>query len=445
MKTIILGAGDVGYNVASKLILENRDIIIIEKKLELAKFTSNHLDCIVIQGDGTNLDTLSEAGIKDADIFISVTDSDEVNMISCMLLDNNETTVKIARVRNINYTRTMLLKKPMGIDYVINPEIEASKSIINTVEHGAISDIYLFEHTDIQMRNIFIDRTFPFINKSVKFIRKAAPGDYIIAGVQRKGDVILPHGDIIIKEQDSLYIIGKKLSINKFLSKTGSKVRKLKNIVVAGMGKIGRYVASYLDEEGRNVKVVDADYNKCKEIAEDNSGLLVIHGDISDENVFEEERLANNDLIITATDNEELNILSAVYAKSVGVKRSIAVASKANYLQIAPNLGIDSTVSPKMSAVNTILKYIRKGKVKNVFPIFDGRAEAIEFTISSSNKFKDICLKDLEMPKDSLIVAVIRGKKSFIPSGDFKIETSDNIITFSKKVSTERLEEMFSS
>lgn len=443
MRIIIVGAGEIGYNIAEQLILENKDVVLIEKDSEKAKYVSNHLDCMVLSGEGTSVDLLREAGIEHTDIFISVTNSDEINMISCFIVANEfNTPIKLARVRNIEYSKTrMFTKTRIGIDFVVNPEFEAAKSIINTVEHGATSDVFSFEDMDIQFRDIFVDEESNLAGKKIKYIRNFTDGDFLIAGILRESDVIIPHGETVILNDDHIFVVGTKKAINQFILKSGIKRKKLRKILIAGGSNIGSIVGDILSFRGRKVTLVDKDYNVCKELAEKYPDITVLNGDISDSIFFEEEQLNDYDLIITTTNNEELNILSAVYAKTLGVTRAIALVNKSNFIKISKSLGIDATISSKLSSAGAILKFIRKGNVKGVNTIFDGKAEAIEFNISKESYLAGKILKDLKMPDRTLVIAVLRDGRGIIPDGNFMIKPGDNVIIFANKESIAELEE----
>ena len=443
MRILIIGAGEIGYTIAEQLILEGKDVVLVEKNPEKAKYVSNHLDCMVLTGEGTSTDILKEAGIENTDIFISVTNSDEVNMISCFIVANEfNVPLKLARVRNLEYSKTrMFTKTRIGIDFVVNPEFEAAKSIINTVEQGATSDVFSFEDMDIQFRDIFVDEESILAGKKIKYVRSFADGDFLIAGILRENDVVIPHGDTIILNDDHLFVVGTKKTINQFMLKSGIKRKKLKKILIAGGGNIGSIVADILSFRGRKVTLVDKDYEVCKNLAEKYPEVTVLNGDISDSVFFEEEQLGDYDLVITTTSNEELNILSAIYAKTLGVTRSIALVNKSNFIKISKSLGIDATISPKLSSASAILRFIRKGNVKGVNTIFDGKAEAIEFNISENNYLSGKTLKDLKLPDRTLIVAVLRDGKGIIPDGNFLIKPKDNVIIFANKESIAELEE----
>ena len=446
MNIVIVGAGEVGTHIASQLVAEQKDVVIIEKDPECAAKASNMLDCLVITGEGSNVDILKQAGAENADIFIAATSVDEVNMISCFVAGSAfNTPVKIARVRNVDYMRGGLLKNSsIGIDYLVNPEIEAAFDIVQTVLHGASSGIFAFQGTNAQLRDFLVKDDSIFNGVLVKDIRSIIDQNFIIAGVLRNEMLHIPKGDFQILTGDHIYIVALGKSFNKILTRAGMTVDKLKRIVLVGGGLIGKHIAGMLIEDGKDVRIIEKDYERCKELSALYPEATVINGNISDQDVFEEENVAYTDAIITTTQSEELNILAGVYAKSKGVKRAVALIDKLNYTTLATNLGIDSCISAKLSSVDAILKFIRKGNIKNVYTIFEGQAEAIEFIVGSSNKnIIGKKIMDLKFPSGCLIIAVQRHRKTIIPTGSLVIEEGDSIITFAAHDEISRLEELF--
>lgn len=445
MKIVIAGAGEVGFNLARHLIENGDDVTLVDKDKSRIRYVQEHLDCYVVEGEITNYDLLKSIGIDDADIFIAVTDSDEVNMISCLIVNSNfSVNTKIARVRNIDYHKINLFdKKIAGFDYLVNPEVEAAKSIIRAVEYGAVSDIFVFDDTDIQLREVFVDDDVDIAGKTLEYLRKKSNIPFVVAGIYNDNDFTIPTGKYEIKRGDHLFIVGTKSNLDHLFSYIGLKRRKIKSVIIAGGGKIQRLVIEGLISKGRDIIVIEKDYEKSKMLASMFPEVLVLNSDISDESLLEEEDLNTKDLIITATDNDEINILSASYYKSIGVKRAIALIDKANYLHIASGLGVDISISPKLSAVNTILKYIKKGNILNIYSIFNGKAEAIEFLLKEGSALDGLPIRDCKIPSNSVIVAVNRDGKSYIPDGSFRFQKGDIVITFALKDAIKDLEEFF--
>ncbi len=444
MKIIIVGAGEVGTHIASQLIEEKKDVTIIERDPETARRVNDVLDCLVINGEGTNVDCLIEAGIEKTDIFVAATSIDEVNMVSCLVAASEfKIPVKIARVRNIEYNKTNIFDKSfIGVDYIVNPEIEASYDITQTVELGATSSIFSFDGTNAQLRDFVIEENSIFAGKALKDIRGLFKEQFIIAGVMRDGEVTIPSGDFEIKIGDHIYITALGRSFRKIMKTVGEKESKLKKIIIVGGGLIGKHVTGMMIDKGRDVRLIEKDYDRCKEIAALYPDVIVINGDVSDEEIFDQENLSLADAVITTTQNEELNILAGVYAKSRGVRRAVALIDKTNYTYLATSLGIDACISAKTSSSDAILKFIRRGNVKKVYTIFEGQAEAIEFLINYNSFLANKMLKEVKLPLGCLIVAVQRKRKTIIPDGNFKIQVGDSVIVFIINSSISKFEEI---
>ena len=446
MYIVIAGAGSIGLHIAQRLIDKDKDVVLIEKDFNRAKYLSNHLDCLVINDMANNIEVLQSAGTHKADYFISVTDSDEVNMISCGLVGSEfNVPYKIARVRNLEYSHAKIIQKPfLNIDLIVNPEVEAARVIGETIVQGATSDVITFEKTDVQMRNLFVDATSIFKDRTLREIKQSLNEDFLIGGIARKNTILIPSGDTRVHENDTLYLVSTQDVLERIFLRAGKSTVEIRSIIIVGGGRIGTLAAYLLQEKGYPFKIIEKDYERCKFLSMVFPESLIINADISDEDIFEEERLFDNDLIITATNSQELNILTAMYAKSHGIKRSIAVVVKSSYLTIASELGIDSTVNPKSSAADTILKFIGGSSIESVHSIFDGLAQVMEFSVESPSRVTAVPIRDLGMPENSLIVSVTRDNGNHIPDGDFTIQDNDNVLIISKKKSIPRIERMFS-
>ena len=463
-KVVIAGAGTTGFQVARHLIADNKNVVLIERNPETAKYAVNHLDCMVINDSGNRLPALREAGIESADFFISVTDSDELNIVACGLVASEfGVPCKIARVRNPDYAKSNLSGHSlMDVDYFVNPEIEAAQAIVKSVEQGATSDVMTFENTDLQMRNFLVDDRTLFAKQSIAAIKQTLDADFLVAGISRGEHFFVPRGDTIVETGDELYLVAAEHSLEEVFVIAGRPRVDLNRVLLVGGGRVGSFVAGSLSRRGyrangrrprrlldylrrdiKRLKIVDSNYQNCKRLAEEFPDAVVINSDVSEEGFFEEEALAGSDLIITTTDNPELNILVAIYAKTLGIKRSIALVNKFNYLTVASRLGADVIISPKYSVVNTILKFIRRGKVKSVHSILGGLAEVIESTLDGSRGFVGREVRDVKMPDNSLIVAVSRNGSHIVPRSNYTLRDGDKLTMVAKTESITRVEEMF--
>jgi len=466
MKIVIVGAGNVGIQIARQLIEENKDVVLIDRDPEKIKFAQNSLDCMVVHGEANSRQILETAGIADADFFISVTESDELNMIACGLVSSEFTVpYKIARVRNIDYSDSRISDKPfLGIDYVVNPEIEAARAITRSVEHGATSDIMYFEDSSFQMRTLLAGPDSFFSEKTVKEVKESLGLDFIIAVVLRDNDYIIPSGNTVIRTGDTLYVIGEQETLEAIFSWAGKHRVDLKRVIVVGGGRIGSYVARdllnktplggktsvtklfrnlFTSRTARRLVIIEKDYETSKNLAEQFPEALVINDDISNEGVLEDGDFLKYDLLIAVTENQELNLVTSLYAKSLGIDRTIALVNKNNYLNIAANLQIDTTISLSNTMVNTVLKFVRRGNIKNVHAISGGKLEIIEVSCDEDSSFFGKKIKDLKLPHDTLIIFISNGQENIIPHGDYTIQSGDHIVLITRKESIKKLDKMF--
>ena len=464
MHFIILGAGNVGYQLAKQLVQEDNDVTLIEKDAERAKHVSGLLDCLVINEAGNRLETLRKAGIAKADYFIAVTDSEEVNMITCGMVSGESNGVhKIARIRNLDYTDTqVLLESYLGINYVVNLEIETSRSIIRAVEQGAVSDIVYFAKSDLQMRSITVAGTSIFRDKSIEAIKKSAEGHFLVAVILRGNYYLIPKGDTLVREGDKLYLIASQKNLEQIFTQAGKEKRIVNKIVIIGGSGVAYHVAdhflsplkselSFFDrllrgfrkDKKRRVNIIESDYERCEYLSERYPNALVINADISDEDLAEEEQLSDADVVMAVTDNQELNIVNAVYAKTLGAKRAIALVNKSSYLHVASLLGIDVTISRIDSMVNSILNYIRRSSFHSVYSISGGKVEILELSVTNGSRSLGKKLRDIKLPGDTLVLSVNRGSEDIIPDGDLALLEDDHLIVITHKTAVPAVEKLF--
>ncbi len=467
MYVVILGAGRVGTQLARQLILENKDVVLIERDSDNAKDAAGKLDCLVVNDEGNSLEGLTKAGIHKADYFVSVAASDETNLIACGLVSaeyGNITT--IARVRNLDYSRTKIVSKSfLGIDYVINPEIEAAKIINYAISRGARGDIMLFENSDLQMRNLVIKQESLFKGQSLKKVRQSMDFAFLIAVILRNDKYIIPGGDTVIEAGDELYIVSSEKGFESIFRLENLHEKEIHRITIVGGGHITSYVAEeFLRQEGRSflgntklgrffrrnvgkkakkhLQIVEKNRETCRELAERFPQALITHADVTDDSFNEEEHLQDTDLLITATNNQELNIITGIYAKTLGIPKALALVVRNSYRTMAHNLNIDMTVCLNDTMVNSILKIIRRGSIKNVHALSGGKLEVMEFQIEKNAPIKGKKISELKLPANSLIIFLSHKGQDTIPHGDTVIEEGDFIVLVLERVSVSKIEKL---
>jgi len=467
---IILGAGRVGWQLAHQLINEGRKITIIEKNPEEGLRIADRLDCRVITGEGNNLPILREAGIENANYFVSVTKSDEINMIACSLVAAEyPEPVTVARVRNVAYTGTRMVRQRLyGIDHIINPEIEAARAVIRSIERGAVGTVNQFSDSGLTLTSVSILPECPFIGRSIREIRMNLTGNFLVPLIIRNNDSSIPDGDTRILENDILYVIAMPQDTDELILASGlrkSEKSELKRIVIVGGGRIGRYVADYLLERddgealsnagtwirlidrfrkkspARSVHFIERDYAVGRELADRYPSALITNADISDEEISEAGLLEGCDLLVSATGNQELNLISALYAKNQGVFRTIALVRMSSYVEMAREMGVDVTVSVSDTMVEGILRILRKGNIRSIHTIAGSDFEIIDFLLDSDSPLVGKAIKNCRLPKNSLILMVKRGSEYSLPDGNLQLNDGERVIIITLREETRRLEE----
>ena len=346
MKIIIVGAGFTGVQLAKKLVDGKNDVVLVDNDEDIVRHVSNRLDCNVIHADGNNLATLEEAGIEKADALVCVTASDEVNMITCSLVDSVYPEIlKIARVRNYAYyinNESAVLRHAdkfsgakhglYGIDFMINPDVEAATAIVNAVEHGAVTDIIPFD-SSLHLVRVNVENGSAFEGQTLQNIRQLTEKPVLVAYIESNGVTQLPSGSSQIKKDDCLGLLVNKDDIPEFLNLCGSKVKNLRKIALVGAGRIGTIVAEKLIKRKSSIfskifslqnrisqefAIIDSDEELAKAASEKFKDVKVFHTDVTDESFVKEEGIDKYDLIITATHNHELNMVLAAYIESLG-------------------------------------------------------------------------------------------------------------------------------
>jgi trk system potassium uptake protein TrkA len=434
MNFIIIGAGEVGYHLASRLSQEKMDVVIIEKDEEKVKRVIDTLDVQTIHGSGSSIETLKQAGIEEADMIIAVTNSDEVNMISCLVASaQSKVPIKIARIRNQEYSQNsdILGEKHLNIDLTINPEMEMVKTISRLVEIPDATDIVEFAEGRVRITGIKVDPQSYVIGKKLKDLSKEnLQHDIIVAAIFRNDKVIVPRGDDIIQENDLVYAVTDAKKIIPITSYFKEKEQKAQRVMILGGGNIAVEIAQIFEKKGIKTKIIEPNEQRCSDIAEKLDKTIVLRGSGTDQGLLEEENIKDIDILIAVSEDEQTNIMVSLLAKRLGAKKVIALINHLTYTSLVSNIGVDVVVSPHLAAVSRILQFIRKGKVLSVASFYKENAEAIEIIALETSDIVNKPLRDIKFPRGAIIGAVVRGKEIIIPTGDTIILPDDRVIIF---------------
>lgn len=434
MRTIILGAGNRGFSLAKHLVDDGKNVVVIDSKPEKIEYVSSRLDCLTICGSGIDVELLKSLGLDSSDTFVAVTDSDEVNVVSCGIVNSIFGAKRtVAAIRNIGYrgNSDMEGKSMLGITYVINPEEEAAKRISNMIMHGVYSDAISFQNSPLILHNVTIENGSAFIGKSLIEIRKQMEINFVIAAVYHYGKALIPAGDTIVREGDILSVVVESANVNKLMDLFDQKVKKTKKIVLAGGTPIAQYLLKYFDESLRkNVVLIEKDPEICNTFARNFPEILVLKEDLTLGNVFLDENLFGYDLMISLEESDEFNVLIAFIAKRFGFKHTLAlIKSKSSYQILAQQLDIDAIISVTEETVNTLLKFLRDDNISSIQSLFGGQVEMLEYVITSESKIAGKRLMDLKMKNRGIIAGISKSDGSeVVPSGGYTIEPGDTLV-----------------
>lgn len=442
MRAIIVGAGEVGFQLARFLSAENVDVVVIDKNKAKLTRISDELDVALTEGEGGSPSVLKNAGADEADILLAVTDMDETNMIACLVAKAMfQIPRNVARIRNLEYFSNDVLLQSLGINPAISPEIEAAKAVIRLIEVPFAADVDDFENGKVKVIGFRIPSESKLIGKTFKALNLKKP-KVLIGAIQRGNNIIIPSGNDTLKRNDIIYLPVRREDLDLVCDIIGAIAMPVKRIMILGGGRIGFYVAKSMEEQNLSVKVIEKDIKRCKFLLKSLKKSVILNGDGSDQKLLEEENIQDMDVYAAISNNEELNIMSSILAKSLGVKRVITIVNKTDYLPLAHNLGIEAVLSPRLITASTILKYVRSANILSLTTVAEGKAEIMEAEVKESSVLVGKTLQEFELPKKTLIGAIIRDNNVIIPSGEDKILINDKLIIFTLRESIKQVEKL---
>lgn len=437
MKIVIVGAGEVGYHIASHLAGEHKDVVVIDKNVEALRRVSENTDVQVVLGSGSSPVVLSEAGIKSAEILLAVTNKDETNLVACLMASMlSPSTKKLARIRNADYDEyhAHFQSHAPHIDTVINPEIEVVKTIDRLMQVPGAVDVGEFADGRIKFIGIYLDQTARLAGVRLSDLPAMLGEDRpLIAAVVREDELIIPRGNDRLLGGDLVYFISEEDKLYAALSVFEKHAEPIDRVLIVGGGRIGFRLAALLDQRSIQCKIIELNPDRCNLLAQKLNKVVVLCGDGSDQSLLAEENIRDIDVVITLTDDEETNILASLLARRMGARKAITKISKFSYLSLMTTIGIEQVVSPRLSAINSILQHIRRGKVISAISIKGEQAEVMEAVAMETSDIVSKPLKRLSFPKGAIVVGIIRQEKIIIPSGESVIEPGDRIIIFATR------------
>ena len=437
MNIIILGAGQVGSSVAQNLSSEANDITLVDTNVALLEELSDRLDIQTVVGHASHPDVLKQAGISDADMLVAVTNADETNIVACQIANSLfHTPTKIARVRSQEYLKYKELfnRKALPIDVLISPEQLISEHIQRLIEYPGALQVMDFAGGRARLVGVKAYYGGPLVGHEISDLRKHMPGvDSRVAAIFRRGKGIVPNGHQVIEADDEVFFIAARKDIRAVMSELRKLDKPIKRIMLAGGGNIGKRLAEAL--EGKyNVKVLERDEKRSKELSCDLNKTIVLFGDTADRDLLLEENIDQMDVFCALTNDDEANILSSMLAKRLGARKVMSLINRPAYIDLMESEGaIDVAISPQQITISGLLAHVRRGDVVSVHSLRRGAAEAIEAIAhgdSANSKVVGKTVEQIGLPEGTTIGAIIRGEQVIMAHHDVMIENDDHLILF---------------
>ena len=440
MKIIIVGNGKVGYAIANSLAQEDHDIIMVDASTSALRKAESTMDVLCVEGNGASISVLIEAGVRDADLVIAVTNQDEINLVCCLIAKKLGAGHTIARVRNTDYRRDEeMLKKEIGLDMVINPDLAAAQEIARILAFPAAFSVEPFARGRIDMIGFQVMESDTICGIPLSQAHRLRQAEVLICAAEHQGEYIIPDGSFTPSAGDRVYMLGAKPELQRMLKEMGRTWQKVKKVSVLGGSRSAMYLAWELQKTNTSVRIVEMDPDKCLRLSAQLPHVLVIQGDGTDNTLLQQEGILDTDAFVAVTNRDEENLLMAMHAQRSGVPKVLAKMTRPNYMELVNSTGIDSIISPKDIISSQILRYVRAlgnaegSKVESLYKMLGGHVEALSFTATaSSHEVLGRPLKDLPLRKGLLVAAIVRDLHTIIPSGMTTIEDGDHVVVVTR-------------
>lgn len=449
MRVVVCGAGQVGVSIARQLALEGMDVVVVDQSAQLAQQLGDSLDVQTITGHASDPHVLQQAGTDKADMIIAATASDEVNMVACQVAHSLfGVPKKIARVRTQGYLsenwRSMFAREHMPIDVIISPEVEVARAVVRRVTApGAFELIPLMDGL-ARLIGVRIGEDCPVINTPLRQLTALFPDLQVtVLGIGRNDRYHVPDPDDQIFPDDRVYFIVAAAHMDRAMAAFGHHEQQARRVLVIGGGNIGLMIGEALDSGAVAVRVIEQSLEQAEHAAQVLPGAIVINGDALEPEILIEAGVKDSDIAISVTNNDQTNILASLMAKRAGAQRTISLINRASFSTLVSPLDIDVVVNPRDITISTILRHVRRGRVREVHSIGDGFGEVLELDALATSNVVNKTIGELEMPEGALIGAILRDGEIELPKPSMSIREGDRVVLFTEEAVVRRVERLF--
>lgn len=452
MEIIIVGCGKVGSSLAEILSSNGHNVTIVDLDETIVDELTNDLDIMGVVGNGMHTNVLEAANVSRTNIFIATTDSDEVNILACLIAKKMKARHCVARVRNPEFSEQIVfMREELGISVMINPDYNAAKEIAKMLRYPEAIKIESFANGGVDLAEIRITENSILEDVVLSNLSRRLRLDVLICAVQRGEDIIIPDGNFVLRSGDKIHVTASHNEMVKFFRSISAAYRqkRVKSAVLIGGGRIAYYLAKQLVETGVKVTIIENNEERCRILDDNLRKVDIICADGTDHDFLKEERVYEADAVVTLTGIDEENILLSLLAKNNGVEKVVTKVNRMSLIQLSDTLALDSIISPKSITVSQILQYVRakqnsgSSSVITLYRLVNDRLEALEFVIKEQNNYVDVPLKKLELRRDVLIASIVRGNELIIPRGNDCLKINDSVVVVTTNKGLHDLSDIF--
>ena len=442
MRTVIIGAGEVGFNTAMMLSHEGHDVVLIEQQEALVERAAEQLDALVVHGNGASPRLLAEAGIDRSDLLIAASSSDEANIIACLAAKAQGVPRTVARIHNPDYydTRDPFAQEMLGIDFVIHTEQMAAEEIKDALLVPGAINVDTFADDTIEVAEVVLHEGSPAVGRALKDVR--LPPESLVVGVVRRGEALVPRGDTVLERRDHVLLISGRQRISEVVGAVVTDTAPVRDVTIYGGGRIGLRLALALEKVGMSVRVIERDADRARYVASQLRRGFVLHDEGISRDFLLQERVDKTDAFVAVTGDDRANLLAAMYARQLGARMTIAGVSRGEFAPLADALGVDLTISPRVLAAEAILRFVRKGEVIDV-ALLESGAEMIELRVPEGCRVAGRPLSEVGFPEGAIVGALLRDGKVVIPTGREVLRPGDDAVVFTIEETVDEVERLF--
>lgn len=450
MEIVIIGLGKIGKIILSNLVHEKHTITIIDENKDKIEALIEKYDVLGVVGNGACMDVQKEANVKNADLVIALTGSDELNILACLVAKKLGVKNTISRVKNPDYRKQILdMKEELGVSMILNPERETAKEILSLINLPSVAQIESFARGRVNLVAIVIEKGSMLIGESLSSISRKINTKVLICAVQRGGNVYIPSGNFVLQEGDKIHFTSDAGSLASFLEEINLIKKPLKRIMIVGGGDTCYYLAQSLSKENYKIKLIEINESRAEKLANDLPKVTVVMGDGTKHDLLMEEGIESIDAFVTLIDIDEENIIASMFAKKKDVRRIITKIDREEIIYMLDEFGIDNIVSPKDIIAGKVLRYIRAlanrrgSDVVTLHLLVNNQVEALEFVAKGPKNIYGKPLKELKLKDNCLIACITRDDKVIIPDGNTSIHQNDNIVVVTTHKNFDDLTDVF--